>query len=94
MIELHPTQKEVVKDSHRFRVLNCGRRWGKTTLAVYEMIGKALSKDGQNVAYIAPTYQQSRDICWRDLKRIVDPVAYNNSSASERQAELLNTSNR
>lgn len=76
MLELHKTQKEVVNSKARFRVVCCGRRWGKTTMAVYEMIGKAMSKGGTMVAYISPTFQQSRDICWNELKRLVEPVAF------------------
>ena len=66
---LHPTQSQVAKDKHRFRVVNCGRRWGKTTLAILEMIGKASGKDNARVCYIAPTYQQARDIAWHELKK-------------------------
>ena len=72
---LTPAQKEIAKDTHRFRVLNCGRRFGKTTLAIWEIFGKAVAKGGQQVVYIAPTYQQARDIAWRDLIKICEPVA-------------------
>jgi len=70
-MELHPTQKIVVKDIHRFRVLRCGRRWGKTTLAIYELLGKVIAKDGVRVLYLSPTFQQSRDILWESLLKIV-----------------------
>ncbi len=75
MISFHPAQSEIAKDPHRFRVLLCGRRFGKTTLAVWEMLGVALAKPGRNVAYLSPTYQQSRDIAWAELKRIASPIA-------------------
>lgn len=74
---LTPAQKEIAKDTHRFRVLNCGRRFGKTSLAVVEMIGKAVAKKERKIAYIAPTYQQARDIAWAELKKIAEPVAVN-----------------
>lgn len=67
MLSLHPTQKEVAKDLHRFRILCCGRRWGKTTLAIDQMKGRA-SIPNSRIAYIAPTYQQARDIAWEELK--------------------------
>ena len=41
---LHPTQNLVAADTHRFRVMCNGRRWGKTTLAIEEIKGKALAK--------------------------------------------------
>lgn len=73
---LHTTQKIVAKDTHRFRVCCNGRRWGKTTLAIEEIKGCALSKDAR-IAYIAPTYQQARDIAWEALKRELDPIIIN-----------------
>lgn len=71
---LTPAQSLIASDLHRFRVVNCGRRFGKTTLAVLEMIAKAVYVKGQNICYIAPTYQQARDIAWQELKRRVQPV--------------------
>lgn len=50
------------------------RRFGKTTLACVELAGKAVSHDDARTAYIAPTYQQARDILWRDLQRTLAPV--------------------
>lgn len=66
-LSLHQTQKIVALDRHRFRVLCCGRRWGKTTLAIDQMKGCA-SIPNNRIAYIAPTYQQARDIAWEQLK--------------------------
>ncbi len=77
MITFHPAQAEIANDLHRFRVLLCGRRFGKTTLAVWEMLGVALAKPERNIAYLSPTYQQSRDIAWAELKRIASPIAAN-----------------
>ena len=65
---LTPSQKIIVKDNHRFRVIRCGRRFGKTTLAVKEIKGKAIYYKSK-IAYFANTYQQARDIAWEMLKR-------------------------
>lgn len=78
---LHKTQEIVAKDRHRFRVVNCGRRWGKTTLAILEMVTKAVFKDDSRIVYIAPTYQQARDISWNELKKICKPIAKNINEA-------------
>lgn len=74
---LTPAQATIVNDRHRFRVVNCGRRFGKTTLAIWEMFGKAVAKSNRFVAYIAPTYQQARDIAWQELKKVCLPLAEN-----------------
>jgi len=88
---LHETQKLVAIDTHRFRVVNCGRRWGKTTLAILEMVAKAIYKDDARVVYIAPTYQQARDIAWNELKRICLPIS---SAINEARLEItVNTKN-
>jgi len=63
----HPAQSKVASSPKRFRVVCAGRRGGKTELAVYEMIGKAYAKKGRNITYVAPTFQQARDIAWVKL---------------------------
>lgn len=65
---LTPWQGTVADDRHRFRVICCGRRAGKTILAVEEMKGRAIYTQA-NIAYVAPTYQQARDIAWETLKK-------------------------
>lgn len=67
-MKLHEKQKEVLQSRARFRVLNAGRRFGKTILAIEEMLFCASSLDGARIVYIAPTYQAARDICWEQLK--------------------------
>jgi PBSX family phage terminase large subunit len=73
-MELTQTQRIIAEDTHRFRVVNCGRRFGKTILAIEEMIGLALARKAR-IAYIAPTYQQSRDIAWEQLKKRIKDIA-------------------
>ena len=73
---LHPTQNLVAADTHRFRVCCNGRRWGKTTLAIEEIKGKALYHS-KRIVYIAPTYQQARDIAWDVLKKELSPIILN-----------------
>lgn len=75
-MNLHPGQSIVAKDTHRFRVCCNGRRWGKTTLAVLEMVAKAVYGNDRNICYIAPTFQQARDIAWQELRKICEPIAY------------------
>lgn len=70
-MNLHPTQDIVAADEHRFRVICSGRRWGKTTMAIDTMKACALYKKDARIAYIAPTFQQARDIAWSQLKKDV-----------------------
>lgn len=73
-MQLHPAQSQIASDTHRFRVVNCGRRFGKTTLAVLEMVAKGVYGKNRKICYIAPTYQQARDIAWQELKKNCDPI--------------------
>jgi PBSX family phage terminase large subunit len=69
-MKLTPAQSQIISSTSRFRVVNCGRRFGKTTLAVLEMVANAISDDNRQVCYIAPTFQQARDIAWQELKKV------------------------
>lgn len=81
---LHPAQSSIASDTHRFRVVSCGRRFGKTTLAAYEMLGFAISKDDRRVAYYAPTFDDARDIMWAILLKVCETaITYKNDSRLE-----------
>lgn len=67
-MKVHAGQKRVMLDNRRFRVVVAGRRWGKTQVSKISIIISAAAKPGQLVWYVAPTYQQARDIMWDDLK--------------------------
>ena len=73
-MNFHPTQALVASDTHDYRVVNCGRQWGKTTLACYELIACAYAKGGRELAYFATTYDQARNIAWRILKDASRPA--------------------
>ncbi len=73
-MQLTPSQAIIALDPHRFRVLCCGRRFGKTTLAI-DQIKACAAHATRRVAYIAPTFQQARDIAWEELKRDCEKAA-------------------
>jgi hypothetical protein len=50
----HINQRAILESLARFRVVMCGRRFGKSELSQIEIITAALR--GQQVAYITPTY--------------------------------------
>lgn len=54
----HINQQGILDNSSRFRVVLCGRRFGKSELSQIELITKALI--GQQVAYITPTYNLAK----------------------------------
>jgi hypothetical protein len=55
LTEPHPAQLKVLKEAKRYNVLCCGRRWGKSTIAVNKLSEPAL--EGYPTGYFTPTYK-------------------------------------
>jgi hypothetical protein len=69
---------------HRFGVVVCHRRFGKTYWAINTLIHAALStaKTEARFAYIAPYYKQSKQVAWDYFKQFttcIPDVQYNES---------------
>ncbi len=64
---LKDKQQTIFTDESRFKVAGCGRRFGKSYLATYILINKALYKEG-NYFFVAPTFAQARQILWEIIK--------------------------
>jgi hypothetical protein len=58
-------QRRIAARPSRFKVVACGRRWGKTTLGIAMAVHHAL--DGARVWWVAPTYHHSLHP-WHALK--------------------------
>lgn len=84
MLLLHQAQNKIASSTARFRVINAGRRFGKTVLACEEIKGVALYREAR-IVYIAPTIQQARDIMWNQLKKELQPII---KKANESRLEL------
>ena len=70
-ISLTKAQHQVSQSKKRFRVLISGRRFGKTYLCITEMM-KYATRPLQNIWYVAPTYKMAKEICWSNLKIILN----------------------
>lgn len=66
-------QKKCFAIQKRFTVLAVHRRAGKTTLAVAELIAKALETPSGLFGYLAPELKQARLIAWDALKDMLKP---------------------
>ena len=70
--KLHTNQEKVRRESKRFNVLDCGRRWGKSKLSVNLLVEGAL--DGYPVGYFAPTYKLLEGTfkeCFNALEQVI-----------------------
>ena len=71
-VDLHPAQLEIFNSEARFKVVAAGRRFGKSRLAAWILLIKALQSDSKDVFYIGPPFKQSKDIMWAMLKELGD----------------------
>jgi predicted phage terminase large subunit-like protein len=71
MPPLHLAQAEIAKSDARFRVVCCGRRFGKTRLAVLLSLAEMLQ--GGAVMWIAPSYDKAM-IGWRLFEELATQI--------------------
>ncbi|MBN8620863.1 MAG: terminase family protein [Anaerolineae bacterium] len=63
----HPNQQIILESSARFRVVACGRRFGKTFVGLYAILAAAAR--GQKCWWLAPTYAMSTDV-WEQMQAV------------------------
>jgi len=63
-----------MRDNHRYKVIRCGRRFGKTWFAVTKIIYEAMKSQG-DYWFVAPTYRQAKDIAWQLFRKILPEKA-------------------
>lgn len=79
-------------DAHRFAAVVCHRRFGKTVLAVNQLLKRALldTRQRPRYAYIAPTYRQGKAIAWDYLKHYASVVPGCEINESELRVDFPN----
>lgn len=89
-----PHQLPILLDPARFKVVVCGRRWGKTATGLLATVrghgpergARKGAIDGGKVWWVAPDYPTAAEI-WRDLKRATRD-AWIDKDEVERRVEL------
>jgi hypothetical protein len=79
---LHPKQLEVFNSKSRFKVVAAGRRFGKSYLSAVTLLIEGLKEENdygyplknKEVWYVAPTFQQGKDIMWGLLKDLGEDI--------------------
>lgn len=92
-------QREVLLDPSRFKVVVCGRRWGKTDAAFQSiMLGHGPRRgyfpgliDGAELAWVVPVKKNARKV-WGMLKRATRYVEGRKKSEIDKRIELPNGS--
>lgn len=85
-------QKSVWGDNHRFLVINCGRRAGKSTISALRMLWFASENKDSIVWYVAPNYKQAKTIMWQMMRELVPKQAIRKTNETELKIELINGS--
>ena len=89
---LSKPQSEVYESNARFKMLCSGRRFGKTHLALVQLIVWSAQKAGSLNWYVAPTYKSAKQIAWRQLKAMVPIELFAAKNEVDLSIELTNGS--
>lgn len=81
----HPGQRTILNSRARFRVVACGRRFGKTELGKIALVEAALR--GAHCWWLAPTYGMAEAV-WRALLNAAADLPTARVDASARQIDL------
>lgn len=82
----HRGQQQVLDSTARFKVLQCGRRWGKSLISqIISIIGIV---NGKHVAYVTPTYQLSK-IFFQDILKQIPLKLIKSANKTDLVIELI-----
>lgn len=91
-IKLHENQVKIHSSTALYKVMKCGKRFGKTKLCVFSLIQEAGKAPGKVFWYIAPTYRQAKNIAWREFKNLIPPQFIKRMVENELLIVLINDS--
>ncbi len=77
-VEIHSRRQfvELLETEKRWSIAVCHRRAGKTVACVQKLVKAALEceRPDPRFAYVAPLYNQAKDVAWTYLKRFAAPL--------------------
>lgn len=74
-------QQQVIDQARRFNVVDCGRRFGKTTLGIDRAVDPQVLR--QPVGWFSPTYKMLLEV-WRECVRLTKPITLRRSAQDHR----------
>ncbi len=87
-LSFHPLQQKIYEDERRFKVISCGRRFGKTVYAAQVAIIEGMKHKNGEIILVSPTFSQTQIIYNMIMKRL--PEHYIRSkSVAEKYVELI-----
>ena len=70
-IKLHKNQEIIHQSKAKNVIVEAGKRFGKTSLAVYKIVKAAGAMVNGIFWYLAPTFGQAKNIVWEEMGRII-----------------------
>jgi len=87
-LSFHPIQQQIYEDPHRFKIVDMGRRGGKSYLASNVVIIAGLERKNGEIILVSPTFSQTQIIYNMIMRRL--PERYIKSkSVAEKYVELV-----
>lgn len=88
---LREHQRALYDARQRFNVWVCHRRFGKSTLALYQLIAAAFAntRSRPRYGYVAPLYRQGKVIAWDLLKHLTRPLPGTKINEAELRVDLI-----
>ena len=77
--ERHPGQQQIADSEARFKVVMCGRQWGKTKEGITTACEGIIR--GEKWGWFSPSYKFSTEV-WRALCQTLEPIITKKQSAS------------
>ena len=88
---LRTNQLAVYHNPARFRVVVAGRRFGKTQLALLEML-RVAEQPNKQIWYVGPNFEQAKRILWERLKSVTRDLVIARPSETELTVRLRGNS--
>mgnify|MGYP003126270223 FL=1 len=82
---VNTTRKEILNHPARFKVLVCGRRWGKTVLSLMYLLKEAFEPNERRW-FITPTYRQGKMIVFPILRQMF--AGFDNAKLNESEMSV------
>lgn len=83
---VNTTRKEILNHPARFKVLVCGRRWGKTILSLMYLLKEAFEPNERRW-FITPTYRQGKMIVFPILRQMF--AGFDNAKLNESEMSVI-----
>ena len=80
--QIDEVRKSILQDSHRYKCIVSGRRWGKTIFSLIWLLHPDF-KPNERRWIVFPSYRQAKMVCWSILKQF-----FRNHNAKVNETEL------